>query len=313
MPRAIYLSQALLSDEAFEGLSGDAQRAWFLLRLDPRIGITGMGRISPGQIASTLRTDENQALLIRSELERKWVEYDAEKGLLCFCGAYRLEPNSKTVRIAALREIERFPHSVVALNWLIRYQKRFLTDCNTAEEKQMFSALLLPYGYGIDTMPRASVDRTGPDRTGRERDSEVEATAPTASALGRGPERISPSGGNGHRTGPKSRREVRRPPGLVDGSEAGRGRAEVQRLKLADLAHQAGNLRAGVVVRELVAVGVYVESGNAVYAHPDPDRAWSELAVLEARGFTIQTPAPVPTVAPADELELRIRKLGGIE
>lgn len=103
----------------------------------------------------------------------------------------------------------------------------------------------------------------------------------------------------------------------MDRSESAKARADVYRLHLAEHAREANDIRAGVIVRELVAAGSWSDSGNPVYAHHEPERAKAELARAfgeRAGRVTIEQAVEEHQVrAEVDPLEERLRRLMGGE
>lgn len=172
MARDVNLNQAVLED--LQVLSADAQRAWFVLRLDPRIGLTGMGRIALPSIAKALDLSAEKTRKVLGELCQAeggtGCEYDERAGLLWFRGAFAREPKSPTVLRAVLTELQRLPSSEVVGRWLARYGQAYESiEPTSAKLREMVEAasalrsrygidtVSIPYRHRIDTVPRAGV------------------------------------------------------------------------------------------------------------------------------------------------------------
>lgn len=172
MARDVNLNQAVLED--LQALSADAQRAWFVLRLDPRIGLTDMGRIALPSVAKALDLSIEKARKVLGELCQAeggtGCEYDERAGLLWFRGAFAREPKSPTVLRAVLTELQRLPSSEVVGRWLARYGQAYESiEPTTAKLREMVEAasalrsrygidtVSIPYRDRIDTVPRAGV------------------------------------------------------------------------------------------------------------------------------------------------------------
>ncbi len=180
MARYVSLNAALLSDPAFEQLSPNAERAWFRLRLDPRVGVTGIGRMTIHSIAKLLDVNREDAVVIMDELRDAeggiGIDRDDAAGLIWFRGGFRHEPNSPQLRRAAVTEIQRIPYSPIVRDWCIRYRYRFaeiespkdsdranLSAVETALSQYSTDTVSEPSGYGIDTpLARAPVPGPGP-------------------------------------------------------------------------------------------------------------------------------------------------------
>jgi hypothetical protein len=158
MARDVNFNQAILEDGDFAGWSPDTQRAWFVLRLDPRVGISGLGRVAIENIPKTLGVGKDRAAKILRELTAATgglaVEYDLDVGVLWFRGAFGREPNSPTVRSAAARDILRLPDSPVVGRWFARYWARFTSDANPGDiDKRTVESLIgAASRYGLDTV-----------------------------------------------------------------------------------------------------------------------------------------------------------------
>lgn len=192
--RQIYLNQALLDDGEFQGLSKPAQRAFFFLRLDRRVGLSGVGRIGLPGLQTLLDEPPERTQAILSELGQKpWVVYDQEAETVWIVGAYRLEPNSLPVRVGAVRELRNCRSADVVQRWIERYQPRWregsehekaqldalLADCSDTvarrsrhgayTPKRGSKTVSVPPGNGSSTVLARDTgpDRTVPDRKGR--------------------------------------------------------------------------------------------------------------------------------------------------
>lgn len=276
MSRAVYVLQSLLDDDEFDALSDDAQLAFFRVRLDARIGISGTGRIGWRALATHVRMQGSRLDAAVRELCAKWWMYDRETGVLWIRGAFAIEPKSPNIRRAVVSELARLPRGPIVTAWVERYLKHW--EEGGAERER--AALL-----ELTTEARAGNGGPPPAKPGRRRtdNGHLEARAPVeaqAKAPAKGKRRSVPAG---------FARLVEPEPSRLDQSDDGRRAAQAAKAELlAKVDGHAGRNMDAQAVRPLVlalrCLGRYADTGKAVYQEGRPGQG-AQLRGALARAF----------------------------
>jgi len=150
--RNIYVNQAILEDPDYLVLSHEAGRAWWHLRFDPRMGISGLARMSWRSMRDVFDLAETRSRNVLGELTRKWYRYDEAKGLLWLVDAFRHERNrSPQVLAAVVKEVKSCPRSPVLSEWWSAYELAFMSS---KEERRDLSIYIqgasMGHGEGLD-------------------------------------------------------------------------------------------------------------------------------------------------------------------
>lgn len=288
MPRYFNINQALLGDEAFEDLSHEAQRAWFLLRLSYRLGVSGMGRVSARNLRADLDLDDVTLRAVLEELTLKrpndpekpsgWVRYDWEAGVLWFVGAFGLEPNTTQIRASAMRDVERLPSSSLLGAWGRLYAMRWSGATVRKDEVERFRAFFdrqatvnRPSGDGRPTVPRVPAPVPDPAPVPEPGNTACHEVAPTTRARGEG---------GGHAFSPRTGNGGTDP---IDRSVQAIGWAQRWKLEQADAEPALQNALAG-----LKPVGRFRDTGRAVFqtaTSEDRARVKRALEVVKGEGW----------------------------
>jgi len=150
--RNVYINQAIQEDGDFVPMSHEAKLAWCMLKLDPRMGISGLARMTWKSLREVIDLPEAESRAVLEELTRKpWFLFDEEKGLLWLVDAFRHERNrSPAVMKAVVREIESCPRSHLLREWWKEYEPAFHAE---KEGKRAISIYL----EGASRGPRGSL------------------------------------------------------------------------------------------------------------------------------------------------------------
>lgn len=130
--RAIFLRQDLLDDEAFRALPDDVQLAFFRVRLDYRLGVTGCGRVPwqdlLGRLCPHTGSEVAAGRLLAQLAAKPWVLYDRATGVVVIPGAFRIEPDTPGIRHQALKELRLLPWCEALSGWVERYRERWESE-----------------------------------------------------------------------------------------------------------------------------------------------------------------------------------------
>jgi len=165
VPRIVNLHQGLIDDGDFLPMSHEAQRSWFFLRLDSRMGISGLARLAWPNLLKIFDVGPKKASALLAELSKKWVRYDPEAELLWIVDAYRHEPSkSPNVRKAVANEITRSPRSSLLHQWWNTYKGGFPAgEISYGEITRFLQGVPKPLGNPSEGVSKGSFARdSGP-------------------------------------------------------------------------------------------------------------------------------------------------------
>lgn len=152
MPRYVSIHQGILDDGDYLALSHEAQRCWWQTRLDPRLGISGLGRFPWPVLRRCWDLDEEPARDVLGQLTRKWIRYDEPRELLWFVDTFRHEGHAiPTVRKAVSKEVKNSPASELLVEWWEVYRSKFPeSEAAHADLTAFFATLSIGSRHGID-------------------------------------------------------------------------------------------------------------------------------------------------------------------